>query len=197
MTDVAGVRVFRVQGDVNTYEHLLADVEMTPGLAAMLRFDGTPKGGTWRPPPAYSYKPTLEAPDIWTFHGHLVFPPALADRLGPLLYRSGELLPFPFNGETWLLLNVGPPINCLDEDASEWAMGTHDPTKRLSLRKMAFHRRRLPDTLFVVPEARVTVLCVEGLAGREDEFKATVEDLGLTGLRFELLWDSEAVSVTA
>jgi hypothetical protein len=187
--------VYQVRGDVNHYQSLLRDAPATPAAAEMLRFHGRAKAAMWVPPPVYSPTLSLKAPDIWTLNGALVFPPEALAVLDDVLSKAGELLPLPFEGETWHVFNIVHTTNCLNEEATTWLMnGEH----RVRAQKLAFHEHRLPEpTLFTVPQASVRTLCIQGLVSPEDDFKAVVEDNGLTGLEFELLWDSEAASVSA
>jgi len=179
--------VYNVRGDVNIYESLLVDGAPAPP------FNGTPMTDTWVPPAVYSPQPTLITPDIWVLGSTLVFPSALAGKLGHILAPCGELLPLPYNDETWWVLNVLPPFDCLDRETSTWAEVSYPDPK-----KMAFIEHRLPGVpLFKPVEQRVSTFCSEGLADREDEFKPVVEDLGLTGLTFIPLWDSDDPSVFA
>ena len=50
------------------------------------------------------------------------------------------------------------------------------------------------NTVVQIPEPRCPrILCVEGLADPEDEFKGTVEKHALKGLKFEKIWSEIAL----
>lgn len=186
------LRVFRVRGDVNSYQALLADDEAV-WSTDRLALNGTPRASNWQPPTVYSDQPRLLAPDIWTLVGcaGLVFPPPAQERFDLLLAVSGELLPLPFEGEVFFLHNNLQDINCLNVEASGWL---HDENgRRVLLKRYEFHSRRLPESsLFKIPQTdTVEVLCIEGLLDPEEDFKAIVEHEGWTGLRFEPLWQQQ------
>lgn len=186
------MRVYRVRGEVNDYQALLAhdsDIWKTDAL----RLNGTPRTDGWIPPRVYSDQPRLKTPDIWTLVGcaGLVFPEEVIGPLDVILGRAGELLPLPYHGKNLFLLNILQDINCLDSDRSRWVGEEHG--RRSAVKTYEFHPNRIPEsTLFKIPETdRAEVLCAEGILDREDEFKAVVEDAGWKGLRFQLLWESD------
>ncbi len=104
---------------------------------------------------------------------------------------AGEILPLPFNGHEYGILNITDCVNCLDDVRSEWVLGK-DTGKRIRIERYVFFPDRFSEsTLFKIPETRRgQLLTVEGVADPEQEFKPTVEKLGLTGLKFEPLWSS-------
>ena len=101
---------------------------------------------------------------------------------------AGELLPLPYQGQEYTLLNVTECINCLDEEHTEWVY--HLGTK-IQIAKYVFHPDRFSEsTIFKIPQTRRgEILTVEGLKDPEDEFKYVVEKEGLKGIEFEMLWE--------
>jgi hypothetical protein len=104
---------------------------------------------------------------------------------------SGELLPLPHKAEMLHVLNATECVNALDEDTTEWIYGKTTGT-RIGIRRYSFYANRLLEgPLFKIPETSATdILTIEGMKDPDDEFKGRVEQLGLTGLRFEEIWDS-------
>lgn len=156
------MRVYRVRGDVNNYQALLADdkdIWRTP----QLRLDGVPRQEGWVPPNVYSDQPRLKSPDIWTLVGcsGLIFTPdaEMLEHLEVILGIAGELLPLPYQDETFLLLNILQVINCLDQDRTRWV--GEDQGLRAAPKKYEFVADRIPEsTLFKIPETTRLKCCV-------------------------------------
>jgi hypothetical protein len=104
---------------------------------------------------------------------------------------AGELLPLPYEGEVYTLLNITECINCLDHEQTEWIYGKSTGA-RIGIKKYVFHQERFSESdLFKIPETCTSeVLVVEGLKDIRDGFKYAVEASGLQGLIFELVWKS-------
>ncbi len=183
------MRVYRVNSDVNRYQYFLPEHEED---ALQLMTDCTPMSTVWSPPPVFVFKPLHEAGDFYQFSaGSLITSPRATEVLRTYLEMAGELLPLPFAGQTYTLLNVTECINCLDHERSEWVCA-EDGTC-LYPDRYVFHRNRFSESpIFKVPETRGgEILVAEGLHDPEDEFRYEVVRAGLKGLIFTELWSDE------
>jgi hypothetical protein len=185
------MKIYRVRPDVNNYQYFLLEDDNLVGTE-MLDFDGTAKGDEWVAPAVYIYKPKLKKgnfPDLWSTATIVVDEVALKQMRG-LLEMSGELLPLPHKDNLYHVLNVTGCFNILDEDHTQW----RDEKGSKPIKRYAFHAKRLTETpLFKIPETcKYEILTCEGLTDPEFEFKGRVEQLGLKGLVFEELWNSES-----
>jgi hypothetical protein len=184
------MKIYQVKVDVNKYQYFLpSDEEIWK--TDRLTFDCSPKLAEWTPPEVYVYEPKHRPGNFLSFlmGGALVCDPEATEALLDLLEMSGELLPLPYGGRTYHVLNVTECFNAIDEERTDWIIG--EETKvRIGIRRYAFHRNRLPEVpLFKIPETcRGEILTVEGMKDPDDEFKPRVERLGLKGLVFKEIW---------
>ena len=182
------MRVYRLRNDVNAYQYFLPEDDAD---WALLEGDCRPKIATWKPPPVFVYMPRLEAGDFYQFGGGiLIATPRATDALRGFFEEAGELLPLPYQGEEYTLLNVTECIDCLDQRRTEWHYA--DTGQRLYPKRYVFHRDCFTESaLFKIPEThRGEILIIEG--GHEvGEFRHAVEEAGLKGLTFEELWCDE------
>lgn len=187
------VKVYRVIADVNHHQSLaLKDERIWDG--DLLTFDCRQKRAAWKAPEVYVLRPTLRRGSF--FHlcpGALVIDAVAAAQLEEFLEMSGELLALPHEGDVLKVLNVTECVNALDEQRTTWVRGATSGAK-IRIERYAFFPERLMEVpLFKIPEtAKSEILTVEGMKDPEDEFKFNVESLGLAGLAFEELWDSDA-----
>jgi hypothetical protein len=183
------ITVYRLLPDINNFQSVLTDdIDAWPSS-----FDGNPIGKSWKSPPCYPENLMKPRPDFWPCVMPATFALAsnalgLKGRARPIvtfLDQSCEVLPLKCEGVGKLLLcNVTHVVNCLDKTKSE-----PFPDMPGQFLRLVFHPKRFGYSLFRIPETRMgEILCVEGLSDPEDEFKATVEKLGLTGLRFKRIW---------
>jgi hypothetical protein len=183
--------IYRVRPDVNNYQYFLLEDDNLVSTE-MLNFDGTSKADEWAAPAVYILEPKLKIgsfPDLWSTAAIVVDEVAL-EQLRGLLERSGELLPLPHKDKMYHVLNVTGCFNVLDEKHTQWRYEKGS----LPITRYAFHAKRLTEApLFKIPETcKYEILTCEGLNDPEHEFKGRVERLGLKGLIFEELWNSES-----
>jgi hypothetical protein len=178
------MKVYRLDNDVNRYQYFLPDEESD---VMSLLTDCTSRLETWTPPGVYVYKPRHKPGALYNFSSSsLIFSPHATEILRDFLEMAGELLPLPYEGKIYTLLNVTECINCLDQKRSEWHL---TPSGELvNLRRYVFHPKRLSESLiFKIPEtygAEVLLLDREDGEGFLDMARAH----GLEGFRLELLW---------
>jgi hypothetical protein len=187
------VRVFRIELDVDRFQYLLPADDKDSSSSQPL-FDGT-QIEEWRPPAVYSYQPRLAAGDFWSFQmrsAAWATRPSATHRIQSVLAKAGQILPLPYQGEVFGLLNVTQCVECLDPDATEWIVG-ESTRKPIRIARYAFLPKRFPESpIFKLPQtARSEILCYEGVLDPVDEFKSIVERHQLTGLTFREIWSSD------
>ncbi len=187
------MKVYEIIPDVNHYQSFLFDYpsghrfwQSDEGV-----FDCTPKGATWSPS-VYIEHPKLKRGNIFALAGTLVLDAHATETLRTLLEMSGELLPLTYKAEQFTVLNVIECVDALDDAKTKWVYGKSTGAK-IKIEQYAFHRHRLPEVpLFKIPEtSKWGVLTIEGMKDPQDEFKPSIERLGLTGLTFKEIWSSE------
>ena len=155
-------------------------------------FEGKPYSKAWRPYKVYLDKPRLPRPDFFAFDSKvLVCNERAVELVGEPMAMAGELLPIKVEGEktTLYLLNITECINVVNPKKSQWRdVGG----KYKTLETPAFRRDRFGEhtSLFKIPDDYgLRIHCLERSGDPYDgEFKALVEEHGLTGLEFELIW---------
>ena len=180
------VKVYRIVNDVDKYQGL-SIVRGAPGNLTTNMFDGSSLRDEWSPPQVYSLYPKKNKPDFWKLWAGgatLVSGPDVTEKVYSAYARAGELLPLPFDGELFTVLNVTECIDCLDRENSRWM----DELKIGRPVKYAFYGERMSSSLFKIPETcRAEIFALEIDGDPLEEFKAIVEAENLSGLRFELL----------
>jgi hypothetical protein len=182
------MKVYRIENDVARYQYFLTKHEAD---LFGLHTDCQPKGDTWRPPEVFIYKPLAKAGDFYQFGGAgLITSPRATESLRTFLDMAGELLPLPYQGQEYTLLNVTECINCLDQERTTWLKDVHG--NRVSPLQYVFHPDRFASSrLFKIPETyRGETLVVE-YGYDDEEFRFVVEQAGLQGLLFRELWHGE------
>ncbi len=184
------MKVYRLRNDVNRYQHFLRDD--TGDDVVVLDPDCRPRAGTWSPPPVIVLDPFLEEGDFYQFDpGILITSPRATDVLRGELELAGELLPLPYKGKEYTVLNVTECIDCLDQEGSKWLRTSLG--EEIYPLEYSFHKHRFTESsLFKIPETHKSeILVVEGLKDPEDEFRYIVESAGLKGLIFQEIWSDE------
>jgi len=184
------VRVHEIDADLSFQYLLLSD----RGRAESFRLEGLPITN-WVPPKVFSYKPQLPAGDFWSVElglGAYAVTPEVAQAAWHLLQSAGQLLPLPYQGREFQLLNVTETVNCLDHQRAE-ILTDSTSGSFMRIQRYAFHIDRLPESsIFKIPETRrTTVYCSQGLRVGDDDFKGYVEKHRLRGLKFKEVWHSD------
>lgn len=156
-------------------------------------FMGIPRAKTWKVQNFYIDEPLAPIPNF--FHmavGAFVCDEKARELAGEPLEMSGEFLPIRIEGkkgEYWIY-NVTKCSNVVDVKKSKWRKFGPGPDDRMMERPAFFGSRFGEETLFKIPEDRATIIyCAEFTGDPDDgEFKAVVEQHGLTGLKFEPVW---------
>lgn len=179
------MKIWQLQPDNDNYESL--QPVNYPSVEEMQSFDGRPKKDTWIPLKVERMHPGsgLELSDT-----PLLFLPVFSKRavdiLLPLIQDSVELLELDFPERQYLAVHVTDVLNVIDYDKSDYVMFS-DNKKIMLFEKYAF---RMCGEL---KSSHIFKIVDEPLrwAFVSEEFKRTVEENGLTGFDFKLVWDSE------
>jgi len=179
------VRIYSVRNEANHYQYFLTrDDQDAPDLI----MDATPRLDRWKPPSVYIHKPKHRMGDFYQFYvGSLITTARATEILRKQLERAGELLPLPYGGQVFTLLNTLCIVDCLDTQQSVKGFGYY--------KKYVFKPDDLVGTrslLFKIPqEPRGDLLLVEGLRPVDQEFRAIVREASLERLIFTELWNDE------
>lgn len=185
------ISVCRIEHEVERFQSLIPARDES--LRDDLRFEGLSMAEGWKPFDAEIANFHLPRPDFFCLSPScLAFPEQTSKRLCKVLnygvITTGEYLPFRVAGEPFFAINITECINVLDQKAS---IPKGDKPGQGMIERYVFHVTRLGDAMpFSIPETcERELLTVERTSECEDEFKAAVEHLELTGLRFVKLWE--------
>lgn len=178
------MKIFRVSPDVNNFQSLLLEDE---SLYDQMRFICKPKLPIWEPPAVFSDAPLLAVGDFWDFcSGAFAIVPCALEWLRDIVTPVGELLPLPYEGQMFIVLNVLPAVDCLDRMRSKFRR----KNCFFDIAEYTFFSNRLPQiSIFKIPETISEIYAVERTGDPKTEFKAAVEHHGLTGLIFKQIWE--------
>ncbi len=177
--------VYSVLTDPDVFQYVLPDDVQE---VMKYEFDGSKISEFWKPPEVYSPYPLKKEGDFWScFTGSFAVTPEAALLISKFLEQSCELLPLPLENKLLQVCNVTHIVDCLDE-----ILSLHKPGIPGWFDEYVFLPGRFKHSLFKIPQTCLAeIFCVEGIADPEDEFKWTVEKLGLTGLEFREIWSNE------
>ena len=156
---------------------------------AVYQLDGQPRAKQWRPirvrllrRDSSLGRKTLKSAELPWLGGHaLVCRPRAYELIGPMLEGSGEFLPLDLvGGERLWLFNVLQVVDALDEEASD-LVRFPSSGRVMDIRRHVFFPDRVTQlTAFRTPQARSLFLGGEAVDA--------LVDLGLSGAKFELVW---------
>jgi len=115
--------------------------------------------------------------------------PRAAELLRPVISDVAELLPVPFQGETWYFMNVFNQIDAVDKVNSRYMVYS---TGRIGgVEKIVFLADKVPHaTLFTLPETPSIYYAEHHPDDNPNTFKGVVEKNKLFGIRFGKVWES-------
>jgi hypothetical protein len=182
------MKVFQMRVDVSRYQFFLTD---PPEAFARLRMDCVPLADAWEPPPVFVLYPKYLRGDFFSADcSVLIASPRATEALRQQFEWAGEVLPLPYKGETFGVVNVLKCIDALDQDKTAFRVGTR-PTAYREIQRYAFRPERLVETsLFKIPETN-QIFVLEGTNDFEMEFREAVAAAGLKGLIFTEIWSDE------
>lgn len=180
------MKIWKLIADVNNYESLMAkDSDFEEKFEAL---DGRPLLDEWTPVELKRmYGEGMPLSDFPYFYGRPVMSDKAIKALAPFINNSVEYLNVIFEDKKFTLLNVTKVLNVVDYEKSEYKMFSD---KKRIMRFVKYNFRMcdelLKNDIFkLIDEPRRSPFV-------SDRFKKCVEDNGLTGFKFELVWDSEA-----
>lgn len=207
------ITFYEVDTDVELYQYFLLDEGEQP---KELVSDGRPWKDIWQPPTVFSFQPRLREGDFWNF-GLGAFGTSFAvrpesfERTGVAYYLegAGELLPLPYQGREFKVLNITECIDALDRERTVWYdYQDLDPAEAGELAdeaaqalaeaepvvdKPAFRLDRLGWQLYKLPETAITKIYYWEHSGMaEEQFRLFCEREGLKGLIFTPIYSTES-----
>jgi hypothetical protein len=145
------MKVFEVIPDSNHYQSLLPE-DRQIWSRKELDFDGTPRAAVWKPPPVFCLYPKLKKGDFLSLGaGRIVTTPQATEKVRTFFEMAGEILPLPYEGEEYSVLNITECINCLDADRSEWLV-TATGVRALLKTPVFYPDRFTESSIFLIPE---------------------------------------------
>ncbi len=158
---------------------------------------GEKKAGNWNPPGIEWFDgggrnlEKYKDPDISyiSHRGSLIISPRTHDLIDSMVNDVAELLPLPFNDETWYLLNVFNQVDALDKENSRYKI--YSTGKVGWLIKPAFFAEKLPrNKLFKTPLYPAIYYSEDHSDNNKNNFKKIVEENNLFGIKFVKVWES-------
>lgn len=160
--------IFRVLQDCDRYQNFVFDDD-DEAADMLIELACQRVGKRWRSPNPVVEKPKLKKGDFLNFDTAPLIISEKAKNAMKQHWQTGavELLPMPYRGETYYVVNVLRQIDCLAKKQWQGRGCTQ------------FEKSKLKDaSIFMVPQ-----LCTDVFVN--ESFKADVERLGLTGAIFE------------
>ena len=179
------MKVFLVRTDSDRYQYFQTarDDEYM-----RLMGDGSPLGATWSPPEVYVPYPRHPQGDFLSASSSLL----IADQhavaaLRPFFEQAGEILPLPYKGAEYSVINVTVKADALDMDKT---YPDKDDRPLFHETHFVFRPDQLPaSVLFKMPtlDGGNSIYLWEGGRPANQEFRAVYERTGLKGLIFQEL----------
>jgi hypothetical protein len=186
------MKVYRVRPDVKNFQTLFPEDESLLSDFSLI-LDCTPRLAEWKAFGLYCFNPMQKKGDFsYMLPGSFIVREGVMEGISTFTEMAGEQLPMSLQGETQYLINVTECVNSLDQDKTIFTTDPDSGIRLGSIEKYSFYPNRFSESsLFKIPETRRTdVLTLERSMDPEEEFKAYVEENKLSGLVFELLWES-------
>ena len=179
------MKIWQLSFDVDNFDNFITEI----GFAAdeVQSFDGRSRVATWVPLKVKRMEPEkgLELGDAPGFIIP-VFSKRALNILSPIISESSEALELITDAGEFYGVNVTAVLDVIDYSKSEYR--TYSDGKRImAFKKYAFllNKELIKHNIFKIsdePNRRAFV---------SDRFKNMVEENGLTGFKFKLVWDSE------
>lgn len=178
------MKIWHLDCDVDNYESFTWKGDIN--IDDIQSFDGRSKKDNWIPIAVEKIgsKVLSNTPGL---SSHIpIFDELAILTLKDLLNDSTEILPIKYSEGNYFIINIIDVINCIDYKKSEYK------TFRDGKRIMRFIKYEFIEN--IVKDKHIFKIIDEPTRRPfvSDEFKRRVEESGLTGFKFELVWDSEA-----
>ncbi|MGW0229971.1 hypothetical protein ACWDWO_16780 [Actinopolymorpha singaporensis] len=183
------MRIFQLYPD-GEYEFLTAEDE--DDLEQLGELDATSRAADWAPVPVGigttdedTGSPLRRADFPWLGSWSLVLRDQAIDLAGPVLEPFGEILPLTCPDARIALFNPLVVLDALDENHSQ--LVRFPDGDLMVIEKYVFSSRAVPErSIFKIPQER------SGAVFYTEPVVDELRGLGLAGLDFKLLWDSDA-----
>lgn len=180
------MKIWQMNFEVDAYDNLIPVRDLT--LEEKQTFDGRMHKNTWKPLKIKRMEPKKKLPlaDVSGFFFIPAFNQRAVNALLPLIANSVELLELDFSKKQYFGINVINVLDVIDHVNSKFTMFS-DQKRILTFEKYAFRMcNEIKEAhIFKIVDKPLRIIFVS------DEFKRVVEETGLTGFKFELVWDSE------
>lgn len=183
------MKIYEVQTDINTCQIIQRDDHYE-----LHEFNCQKMMDKWISDGWYIFNPMDEKSHFYDTPGAtIIFDQFIRESdLGTLLEMSGEILPVKIDGENYYFLNAQECINVLNKENTTFEIYS-DGTKSSMIDKYSFHPQRIGGIpIFKIPETcSHQILCFSGVSEPWDEFRGRYDEMGLTGLLFTEIYDSD------
>jgi hypothetical protein len=182
------MRFWYLHAKVNNFVNFFPVIKWS--LSDLRSFDGRPKKKEWKPIEVglLDEEEDLEFSDILGFNSmsHIpTFSERAINELKSLIKKEVEFLPLlPVERRKYYLINVIDVVDCLDLDNSVVKKTPDDKLIILVNRYSLFESKLRGKNIFKIAGMELKRPFVSDL------FKEKVENSGLTGFQFDLVWDS-------
>lgn len=179
------MRIWQLSFDVDNFDNFIPEIKFSAD--EVQSFDGRSKKSSWTPLKVKRMEPEKElalgdAPGFTI----PVFSKRAIEILTPVISGSAEILALITDSGEYYGVNVTAVIDVIDYTKSDYR--TYSDGKRImAFKKYAFLQSQelIQHNIFKIidePTRRAFV---------SDKFKKVVEENGLTGFKFKMVWDSE------
>jgi hypothetical protein len=178
------MNVYILDADVNDYRGLVYEDEDI--VEFNRRFDGRSLKEGWTGKERFGFVcPRLPKGDTPGLSSHIpVFNPKAVKALADFVEPSGELLPVTCGGERFFLFNVTRLVDALDETNSD--LKRFSDGRIMMIDRHVFQPEKLRSVVvFKLPQKPLSCAYVT------DPFVQRVNDAGLKGFKFPLVWSSD------
>lgn len=178
------MKIWKLNFELDLFDNFVPDKEFT--VEEIHSFDGRTKLRNWVPIKVKRMEPekNLALSDAPGFL-FPVFSQKALECLYPMIKNYVEVLPLKFEENDYFGINVINVLDAIDYEKADYKT-FRDGKRIMAFRKYAFLSsavRNMP--IFKITDEKTRYAFVSS------DFKKTVEDNGLIGFKFELVWDSE------
>lgn len=179
------MKIYKVKFKVNEFQSLLA-VDEKVHEKRLFSLNGNSKKNEWcNVIDVEIDNQNAPEPDIFCCEAsNMVFTEKTMALLDDYLPENIELLCVKWENKIGYVINILEFCDCFDSINSEWLSDM-----KLFISKYSFIEENVPEKLFFkIKEDRFKVFCCDD--EESNSLKSLVKNYGLTGISFELVWDS-------
>ncbi len=180
------MKIWKLNFELDLYDNLMPVNKIS--IDELQTFDGRSKKDNWRAIKVKRMEPekSLELSNAPGFYWHIpVFDKRAVDVLNKYLINTSEILLLKNEERDFYAINIIKILDCIDYENSEYKM-FKDGKKIMRFKKYVFKQNAINDIhFFKIKDEPI------GRPFVTDSFRNSVLDAGLTGFKFQLVWDSE------